>query len=438
MTTGAFEDITTELKNAYPPGTFEEPINKEAPYRKSLQRVQLKMHEGIAKFPLGIAAAWNVGLIADVGDFPTPIDPTRVQGEVTPELFVGSMQIGVKTKAAAKSKVGTFNNGGILPDRVEKTVEDLGKYMNRVYIASHYGRLAIVESDSGLAGVSGSQRLVLQKPLGALELEKNMRISVYSLVTGGTFRSDGGGDDATNGKIIGINRDNRTIDVGPWAGQAVMTQVAAIVAGDHVFVNNTYGRTIWTLPMIVGNASDAATLFGQSRTTYPELNAFVENGPGGLRNLSEQLILTAIDKPRRETGKKPNRAICNTGQARKYVEFIQGERRYPGPTGGAPRYTVGYDEDSLQILAPGVNLKLEVDTDCSPRLIYFLAWETFGLYEAMPVDWIDDDSLLKMIPTSGGHKAGFLAYVGSVENQINTMPRANLRLGNLNDSIVGD
>jgi len=42
-----------------------------------------------------------------------------------------------------------------------------------------------------------------------------------------------------------------------------------------------------------------------------------------------------------------------------------------------------------------------------------------------------------MIPTSGGHKAGFLAYVGCVENQINTMPRSSSRLEGLTDPILG-
>lgn len=420
MAVGGFEDITTELKNAYPPGTFEEPINKEAPYRKSLQRVKLKMHDGIAKFPLGIASAWNVGMIADVGDFPSPIDPTRVQGEVTPELFVGSMQIGVKTKAAAKNATGTFNPGGILPDRVEKTAEDVGKYMNRVYVGSHVGRLAQVESNSG-----GSV-LILSKPLGAYLLEKNMRIDVFDALTGGALRGT-----AESRKITAIDKDTRSIT---YSG----ANEGTIVAGDHIFIENTYGRSVWTLPMIVGNSTDAASIFGQSRATYPELNAFVETGASGMRNLSEQILLDAIDKPRREVGKKINRLLANSGQGRKFVEFIQAERRYPGPTGSAPKYTVGYDEDSLQVLAPGVNCKLEVDFDCHPRRIYGLSWETFGLYEALALDWIDDDNLLKLIPTSGGHKAGFLAYIGSVENQINTMPRANFRLDNLNDPLCGD
>lgn len=422
MATGAFEDITDELKNAYPPGSFVDPVNREAPYRKSLQRVNLKMHEGIAKFPLGLRAAWNVGAIADRGNMPTPIDPVRVQGQVTPELFVGAFAIGLKTKVAAKSKVGTFESGGILSDRVENTVADLGKYINRVYAGSILARLAVVLTNDG------SSQLTLDEPLRDLLLDTNMRIDVYDALTAGSVRGT-----ASNRTITDIDRDTGQIT---YSG----ADEATIAAGDHIFITDTYGRSFWTLPMIVDDGTDANSIFGQSRTTYPELKSFVLRGSSGNRDLTEQLILDAIDRPRRETGKRITRALCNSGQARKYVEMIQAERRYPGPTGSAPRYTVGYDEESLQILAPGVNVRLEVDFDLHPRRIYFLCWDTFGMYEAMPIDWIDDDSLLKMIPRSDspGHQAGFLSYVGSVENQINTMPRCNARLDDLNDPILGD
>lgn len=415
--TGAFQDISAELKNVYPTGTFEEPVNKESKYRKDLQRVDLMFNEGLAKFPLGISSAWNIGMIPDVGTMPTPIDPTRIQGEVTPELFVGSFQIGLKTKVAAKTSKGTFNGGGIMADRVENTVSELGKYINKVYAGSNGGIMATVESNSG------SSTVVLAKPLGAELLNKGMRVDFY---TGATPRT------AVATKLTVVNRATRTITY-------AAANDAAIAAGDNVYIENTYGRSIWTLNQIVGDATDKATIFTTGvRATYPELNAFVYRGSSGLRDLTEQLILEAMDGPRRETGKKINKALTNTGQARKYVEFIQAERRYAGPSGSAPRYTVGYDEDSLQIIAPGINVKLEVDFDIEPRRIYFLAWDTFGRYESMGVDWIDEDTLLKMIPTAGGHKAGFLAYVGCVENQINTMPRANARLDDLNDPICGD
>lgn len=421
MATGAFEDVTTELKNAYPPGAFQDPVNKEAPYRKSLQRVNLKMHDGIARFPLGVASAWNVTSIADVGNMPTPVDPVRVQGEVMPELFVGSFQIGLKTKVAAKNNVGTFSSGGILSDRVEGTISDLGKYINKVYAGSLFGRLAVVLTNNGASNITTAD------PLRTELLNRRMRVDHFSALTGGVARA------AVNREITVLNRDTFSYT---YSG----ADDATIVAGDSVFINGSYGRNHWTLPAIVDDGTDVITIFGQSRNTNPELKAFVLRGSGGLRDVTEQLILDAISKPRRETGKRITRAISNDGQARKYVEMIQAERRYPGPTGSAPTYTVGYDEESLQILAPGVNVRLEVDFDIQPRAIFFLCWETFGLYEALPLDWIDDDSLLKMIPRSDadGHKAGFLSYVGSVENQINVMPRSNSRLEDLNDPILGD
>lgn len=418
--TGAFVDITAELKNAYPPGSFEEPVNKESFYRKSLTRVELTESEGIATFPLGIASAWNVTMIADVGTLPSPIDPTRVQGQVTPELFAGAFQIGVVTKAAARSNRGTFSGGGIYSDRVETTTEDLGKYINKVYCGSHYGRLGVVLTNDG------SNQVTLDDDNRANLTEKNMRVQFYDALTGGSVRATSDG-----AKLTAVNKDTGQLT---YDG----SNDAAIAPGDSLFINGSYGRSIWTLPMIVGDSSDAASIFGKSRTTYPELSALIYRSTSGNRDLTEQLMLFAIDGPRRETGKRITRAISNSGQARKYVEFIQGERRYPGPSGKAPRYTVGYDDESLQIIAPGVNCRLEVDFDITPRRMYFLCWDTFGLYESMPMDWLDDDTLLKMIPTSGGHKAGFLSYIGSVENQINVMPRANSRLEDLNDPILGD
>lgn len=421
MATGAFEDISTELKNLYPPGTFEEPMNKEAPFRASLNRVDLKMVEGIAKIPLGIASAWNVSMTSDIGVFNAPIDPTRVQGEVTPELFYGSFQIGVKTKMAAKSGKSTFHQGGTLADRIERTVEDLGKYINRVYAGSNRGSLAIVEAD-------GSNTLTLAKPLGAILVDVNMRIEVRDALTGGALTDT----TFSNRKITVKNADTRVIT---YDGT---DQTAA--AGDFVFMSGSYGRTVNTLNDIVDDGTVVATIFGQTRATYtPALNAVVLSNGGTLRNLDEQLILKMIDEPRRRTGKKITRVLSNSGQARKYVEFVAPDRRYPFTPGQkTPQYGIGYEDGSLPIVSPGVNAKLEVDFDIPPRSVYGLAWDVFGLYQAMGVDWIDDDALLKMVPTDGGHKAGFLAYVGCVENLFATMLQCNAKLSDLKDPILAD
>jgi len=417
---GEYTTITDELKNAYPSGSFPDAVNKEAKYRKSLNRVNLKMSEGIATFPLALESSWNVSMIADNTAFPTTDDPTRPQGQVNPELFVGDFAIGVKTKYAASSQVGSFNAGGILADRVERTVEDLAKYLNMVYAGSVNGRLAIVEADGASATFTCS------KPLGVELLREGMRIDEFDALTGGTVQA------LDNVQISEIDPSTNTVTY-----DATDT---TLTAGYHIFVADSYGRTPQTLPMIVDDGTLAGTIFTLSRTTYPGLKCQVNKAGGVLRDLTEQLILDSVDEGRRRSGKKITRALSNTGQARKYVEFVAPERRYAGNSSGKPSYVLGYEDEGLKIVAPGVNCHLETDFDISPRVMYFLAWDTFGLYEAMPLDWLDEDSMLNLLPNSSadGHKAGFVAYVGCVENQINTMPKAQVLLGDLKDPICGD
>ena len=422
MATGALEDISDELKTQYPPGSrmFEEPVNLEAPYRKSLQKVELIANEGgVCDIPLGVARSWNVGSVADIGEMTAMIDPTRVKGTVAPELFLGGFQIGLKARSMAKSQKSTFNVGGIIADRLEDALKDLGKYMNQVYAGSNRGRMSVVESFSANAFVAAA-------PMADKLLWKNMRIEAYSALTGGVVRTD-----ATARKITVLDRDTHTIT---YDG----TDIAAMANGDHVYLAGTYGRTHWSLRDIVDDGTDCLSPFGKSRNTYPELKSFVERGANGRRDVSEALILDIIAKITDETGKKPNRALSNTGQARKYVEFIEPSRRYPGPTGSSPKYTIGYTDTSLQILAPGVDCHLETDTDIVPRSIFFLTWDSFGRYEGLPLDWIDEGELLRMIPGTAGYKMGFIAYVGAIENQVCTLLRAQGRLDDLNDPKLGD
>ena len=72
ISAGSYTNVATELKEAYPTGTFPDAVNKQAKFRASLNKVDLKMSEGLAKFPLRFAAAWNVGAVDDFDALPIP------------------------------------------------------------------------------------------------------------------------------------------------------------------------------------------------------------------------------------------------------------------------------------------------------------------------------------------------------------------------------
>ena len=429
--TGGFNDIIAEVKENYPTGTFAETTNREAPYRASLKKVDMKLSEGVGKFPLRLNPSWNVGIIDDDAAFPVAKDPQRIQAFLKPEIFAGSFKIGFKTKAAAKSGKSTFSEGGVLPDRIESTAQDVAKYTNIVYAGSNRGRLATVESD-------GTSLFVASKAApggtGVQLLHEYMSLEAYDALSGGGLR-----DSFSGHMITTIDYDTRSVAYIKTSTQGADDR--ALVAGDHIFVAGTYGRTPYTLPDIVDDGGNADTIFGVStmRTTYPKTKATVMGNGGALRNLSEQLILDAIDRPRQKAGKKITRILSNTGQGRKYAEFVAQDRRWAGAQGGKdPNYTLGYTEGSFSIVSPGVNCKLEFDVDIPPRQMYFLAWDTFFLYEAQQLDWADEDTMLKLTPTDGGHKSSYLAYICSIENQGCYMPLACTRLEDLKDPLFQD
>lgn len=425
---GGYGDVSTEIKENYPTGTFDETVNREAPYRAALKKVPLKLHEGLAVFPMRLNPSWNVGIIDDGVAFPASKDPSRIKPSVKPEMFVGSFVIGLKAKDTLGSGKATFNDGGILADRIENTAADVAKYMNKVYAGSNRGRLAIVESD-------GSSNFVAAKPLGVELLNENMDIEATTTAAGTSVR-----DSFSGHRITAIDYATRTVTY--VKASDLSTDDRTLVAGDSIFIQGSRLRTIYTLPDIVDDGTNADTMFNVTtmRTTYPKTKANILGNGGTLRNLSEQLMLDAISLPRRRAGKKISRILSNDGQARKYTEFVAQERHFAGQTNGAdPKYNLGYAEGSLQMVAPGVNAKIEVDYDIPPRSMFFLSWDTFGLYEGEGLDWIEDGGgMLKLTPTTGGHLASFNAYMKATENQLNLMPLANSRLDDLADRVMGD
>lgn len=424
-TTGAFEDISTEIKDVYPTGTFDGMYNTEAPYRAKLKRNNdYGLSEGIVKFPLKMNGMHSYKIVADNAAFARGKDPAVLKGELKPETFAATVQIGLKTRDAAKSGKSTFNSGGITADRMETTVAELAKYVNIVYAGSNRGRIGVVESD-------GSSAFVAAQPYGVQLFYENQVLEAYSAHEGGSLR-----DSFSAHRVTDVNFDTRTVTYVKDSDGT--TDDRTLVAGDSVYISGTYAQLPVSMPDIVDDGTIKTTAFTHSRNTYPKLKANVLGNGGVLRNLSEQLILDAIEAPRKRTGKKITRALSNSGQARKYVEFVAADRRYPGATSGDPRYVVGADveREALQIVAPGVHCSLEVDRDVSPRSVYFLAWDQFFLYEAAPPDWITEK--FELIPTDGGHKAGVLGYYGSKENQGCLMPLSCSRLDDLKDPICGD
>lgn len=429
-TAGEFENISTEIKANYPnPSyTFEGVFRTAAPYRAKLKKNNdYGLNQGIVTFPMKLSGMWSVGIIADGAAYPTPKNPNVVQATLTPEIFAGTIQIGMKTSVAANTSKSAFANKGVTADRIEENAAEIASYINRVYAGSNRGRLAIVEAD-------GSSTFTAAKPLGTILLEEGMVLEAYSAHTSGSLR-----DSFSAHKITAIDHDTRIVTYVKASDST--TDDRTLVAGDSVYITGTYARTPVSMPDIVDDGTNCAVIYGRTRSVDVKTKAHVLGNGGTLRNLTEQLMMDAISLPKRLAGKKISRILTNDGQARKYLEFVAAQRQYAGATSGDPRYATGYNDESFTVVAPGVSARLEADSDVPPRQVFFLAWDTFFLYEAAPLHWVgadDGSGMLKLSPGSGSHNAAYLAYMQSIENQGNTMPRANSRLDDLKDPLCGD
>ncbi len=427
-TAGEFENISGEIKANYPNPSFifEGVYRTAAPYRAKLKKNNdYGLNEGIVTFPMKLSGMWSVGIIADNAAYPAAKNPNVVQATLTPEIFAGTIQVGMKTTKAANTGRSAFNSKGVTADRIEENAAEIASYTNRVYAGSNRGRLAIVEAD-------GSSTFTAAKPLGTELLEEGMVLEAYSAHTSGSVR-----DSFSAHKITAIDHDTRIVTY--VKNSDGTTDDRTLVAGDSVYITGTYARTPVSMPDIVDDGTNCAVIYGRTRSTDVKTKAFVLGNGGTLRNLTEQLMMDAISLPKRKAGKKITRILANDGQGRKYLEFVAAQRQYPGATSGDPRFVTGYNDDSLPVVAPGVNARLEEDSDVPPRSVFYLAWDTFFLYEAAALHWVDaENGLLKLSPGSSSHNSAYLAYMQSIENQGNTMPRANSRLDDLKDPICGD
>jgi hypothetical protein len=407
-----------QIKEVYPQGVFDNVFHTRAPYREDLKKdTSFPASEGVVKFPGYLDGMWSVGITADNAAFPTPKDPVHVKFELRPETFSFTIQVGLKTKVAAKSGKSTFHSGGILGHRLESAADELASYINRVYCGSNRGRLATVESD-------GSSTFVAAKPYGTSLLEEGMRLEAYTALSGGSAR-----DSFTNHKITAIDHSTRTVT---YVGASDTTDDRTLVAGDSIFITGSYAQAPVGLPDIVDDGTLSADIHGITRSTYPKTKGIVKGNGGVLRDISQDLLMEGADEIRRFTNKRPTRCIINRGQVRKLREQVDTAVQFDGAKRNFP---MGVTPDSFSLSTWDADFKFKLDDHCTPRSAFILSWDTFFLYNALDPDWLGD---LEMIPTDGGHKAGYLKEYGCVENQGCLMPRANVRYDDLSDPNLGD
>jgi hypothetical protein len=424
---GEFFNNTDSIKILYPSGTLEPVVNEELVVRPKIKSAlpmgSQRMGEGIIKFPAFLSPPNNVGQVTDDGTLPTPKDRTERTFELKPTTFAASFKIGWQMKAAVKAKGGF--NGGELARRTEETAGNLGKFIEQTFVGTAGdGIRAYVDSD-------GASSLVLKKPHVDTLIREGHVISVR-ISAGGAVR-----DSLDNRTVTSVDPDLATIYYSGIDQTAVANDPVYVVSEATMTLTNVFANGI---PGLIDDGVNSQFIHGLDRTTTANIKLRSQvYDPGSLHNLTEQTLLLLANNIRKYSNKRPETILTNPGQSMKYAEYVAPMRRFPVEGGNPAKLTQGFKSEDLVFYAPGVRLTFMISDDVIPRSLYMLNWSTFFHYLAQEMDWMDEDSLLKTTPTStGGHKASYVAYMGSIENLGNFYPRGNGAMRNLRDATIGD
>jgi hypothetical protein len=402
---GSFSDIlATAVKTTYSADRVETMDNllcKFAPWLDKNTAAHKK--GGTHKFYAILAGPGAVGYHADTDSMPVPNDRTGILLTLNPVLMTATMQIGEMTRYAANSDSSAFN-GGEMAQRIKESFEEALKRRERMYAGTHgTGRIGVVDSDG-----AGST-VVLAEHEGITLCHKNDLIS---------FRTADGGD------VVRDTCDNRRIDTITPATLTIKYSGAdqTLVAGDHVHLITKAAQTSLStvnpngLRGLIDNASLLATVHGQARGTYSDLNAQVNANGGTDREISQAIISQLLNEIERITGTVPTDIWTSIHQARMFFKFVQQDRQVV-TSGANPRYTTGYSEDQFRFETSLGTMTLHRSADIVPREAYFLNKRYIFRYVAKPLGWTEvGPGRLLPIPATDTYKSAWFAASSLVEN----------------------
>lgn len=167
-------------------------------------------------------------------------------------------------------------------------------------------------------------------------------------------------------------------------------------------------------------------VFGQSRTTYPSLNAFmVNNGSSGVRAFNEDYIVNAVDQITDDgTGDDPDVIVCHKSVRREYVKEIKGDRRFP-------EVITNRGFSTLKQTVGDVALPLQTDRDCMPGVMWVLESAGFGWFSEADLSMVDDGE--RFVSNKDGHEI-LMVKAG---NGITKKPHNNAMVDDILYSVTG-
>jgi hypothetical protein len=331
--------------------------------------------------PVGAEHKWGIrtkdshaaGAVAESGDVPTFNPPAFIQASLTAKTVAASVAWSDFFLWVSQAE-GTIQAVTGINDHVKMTVRNFMSALNRHSLGHGTGRMAVVES-----ATSSSTTVPVRNPEGAWQLRPGMMVGFYDTDTGGSLQG-------AVETIQSVNYRARTFVIG---------NARSLTAGWGIYkATSTSATEYGIVPMglrgINDNGTLAASLFGQTRSSNPILNATVITS-GALQSYSEKLVRQGIDAIGDANDMEPDEIWCNTGIVAEHYNFLSGSRIWSMGAGNAvPNYPIG--AKGLPVFVNGdKEVPFRVDRDLPARELHIICKQLYRKHVLREPNWVGDD-----------------------------------------------
>lgn len=350
-----------------------------------------KVRPGGAGYYFAVRKADNeaVGGRAENTYLPEPIEGAGTQGVITPKLLYAVLRMSGLAIEAGKGDMAAFVEAQ--GDATMNSYKALINDMNRQCHGDGYGLLATLSTTSDTLSTSATWDVTCDNDVGVRYLKPGMIVDF--------FNSTAFDESAVASRIASINPNTKVVTMEAnasaykayhplTAAQSYTVSAATIASGSfmvrygaraavHATTNASY-----EMMGLLGMYDDGTLLSafeGITVATHPQFKANIISNSGVNRELTEDLMLAAMDMTAARSTERAGLIRMGLGQRRKYFALLASDRRYSPSDlmGGYERLRFSQD-GSVQML---------VDPHTQPNRMFFEPMEIIKRYELTPIGW---------------------------------------------------
>lgn len=415
-------NISELLKETYSPDVINKQFKDFTQTYDRLEKSDRRIAGKKYNFNITYANPMGGGARGDNQLLPSPLTGKYDQGNIVPTFNYHRLRHTGPAIEAAKGNASAFMEA--MGGEVEMALNALAVDLNRQCHSDGFGALATLTAASDSLSTTATWTATCDNDVGLMNLQEGMVIDFYN--TAGAIDQS-----ATSSRILSLNPATKVItfeanDGTYKADHPIVAARSYTIATDTVpsgsvivrqgareaaFATSDTPIEITGLEGIYDDGTLLASFEGVTISGNPKWTANVLGNSGVNRELTQNLMLQAINRTRIASGRQINKIRMGLGQQRKYFELLAPDVRYV-PT----KLEGGYE--TLTFSAGDGKIEIFVDPAQPPNKMYFEPNGVIKKYEQKPLGWIEADQRLHQRADYDAYDQALCIYTNlGVENR---------------------